>query len=98
MPSRKMEAVAYHEAGHAVAALLLHRPLRYVTIVPDKARGTLGHDLTPRRRTILEREIMVLLAGEVAEREFRGWHNRVGSRSDYEKAHNCARAICATDE
>jgi hypothetical protein len=98
MPSRKMEAVAYHEAGHAVAALLLHRPLRYVSIVPDKERGILGYDLMPRRRTLLEREIMVLLAGEVAEEEFRGWRNRVGARSDYDKAHKCARAICETDE
>jgi hypothetical protein len=93
-----MEAIAYHEAGHAVAALLLHRPLRYVTIVPDKERGILGYDLTPRRRTSLEREIMVFLAGEVAEEEFRGWRNRVGSRSDYAKAHSYARAICETAE
>jgi hypothetical protein len=93
-----MQAIAYHVAGHAVAAVLLHRPLRYVTIVPDKERGILGYDLTPRRRTLLEREIMVLLAGEVAEEEFRGWRNRVGSRSDYEKVHNCTQAVCETDE
>jgi hypothetical protein len=31
----QLEAVAYHEAGHAVAAWLLNIPLRKVTIVPE---------------------------------------------------------------
>lgn len=31
----QLEAVAYHEAGHAVAAWLLHIPIRKVTIVPE---------------------------------------------------------------
>ncbi len=33
--------VAYHEAGHAVAYWVLHRPLLHVTIIPDN--DCLGH-------------------------------------------------------
>jgi hypothetical protein len=33
--------VAHHEAGHAVAAIYLDRPMLYVTIVPDDNSG--GH-------------------------------------------------------
>lgn len=36
----KLKATAYHEAGHAVAAFLLHRGFRRVTIVPGE--GFLG--------------------------------------------------------
>jgi ATP-dependent Zn protease len=34
---------AYHEAGHAVAAYELRLPFRYVTIIPDEEKMTLGH-------------------------------------------------------
>ena len=32
----KDSTVAYHEAGHAVAAFWLHRPICKVTIIPDE--------------------------------------------------------------
>lgn len=33
---RKLERIAFHEAGHAVAAILMDVPFRCVTIVPDE--------------------------------------------------------------
>jgi ATP-dependent Zn protease len=42
--------VAYHEAGHAAAAIWHGRALRRVTIVPDKEEGSLGHVARRKRR------------------------------------------------
>ncbi|HZU75486.1 MAG TPA: hypothetical protein VFA70_01905, partial [Dehalococcoidia bacterium] len=38
-----LEVAAYHEAGHAVAHVLLRRGFTEVTIVPDEAAGSAGH-------------------------------------------------------
>jgi hypothetical protein len=44
---RKLKEVAYHEAGHAVAAVVYGQSFRYLTIRPDKEEGTLGHVTYP---------------------------------------------------
>ena len=94
---RTLEATAYHEAGHAVVALDLRRAVRYLTIVPEG--GSLGHvanakppasfqpDLNSDRKTgaWIEREVMIGLAGLVAEGIFRGRHNHIGASSDLHK-------------
>jgi len=41
--SRAREALAHHEAGHAVAALVTGGRFEYVTIKPDEKSGNLGH-------------------------------------------------------
>ena len=38
MESTHDEATAYHEAGHAVAALALGRPVDHVSVLPDRER------------------------------------------------------------
>jgi ATP-dependent Zn protease len=40
---RRLEATAYHEAGHAVVSVLLGRACKHVTIVPDETQDSLGH-------------------------------------------------------
>ncbi len=80
-----LEATAYHEAGHAVAAHLLHTGLRSVTIVPNKAEDTAGEtltglggrfkgqpdvEITPAIRDWLERRIRVSMAGDIAQRRY----------------------------
>ena len=81
---RKDEAVAYHEAGHAVTNFELGRKIRKVTIIPtedysgacfdykllDSMADTYGDTPTVRRR--VEREIMGKFAGQLAEDRFRG--------------------------
>jgi hypothetical protein len=39
----KAETIAYHEAGHAVMAWLLHVPIRRATIVAEEEAGSAGH-------------------------------------------------------
>jgi ATP-dependent Zn protease len=45
---RQLERTAYHEAGHAVAAYVVHRGNRSVSIIPDESDGTLGHHHSAR--------------------------------------------------
>jgi hypothetical protein len=80
-------ATAYHEAGHAVAATAYGKGIRRqgATIVPD-LKGALGsvwmrkhipgdpsvaYSLTGRMRLRIEEDIMVSLAGPIAQRCFR---------------------------
>jgi hypothetical protein len=94
-------ATAYHEAGHAVAAMAYGKGIRRqgATIVP--AKGELGSVwmlkhipgdpsvdlLTPRMRVRIEEDIIVSLAGGAAQRKFRPSSVRsYHARSDREAA------------
>ena len=64
------EATAYHEAGHAVMALALGRPVACVSIVPGREfLGTcdFGKAVFRPSEDWLEREILIALAGAAAE-------------------------------
>ena len=81
-----LKATAYHEAGHAVVALLLGSKVRKITIAPEQeARdaGTVGYitrtpltrnsiewDLSGPNRWRVEKDVECLLAGEIAQRQF----------------------------
>jgi hypothetical protein len=68
-------ATAYHEAGHAVAALALGRPVQRVTILPDREHLGLclfGKGAFRPTEDWLEREILIALAGLAAEARFTG--------------------------
>jgi ATP-dependent Zn protease len=75
-------AIAYHEAGHAIVFFLLtKKPPRELTIVGTKdAQGQVKHsnlfrgiqldvDNSDRSRLAAERNIMIALAGEIAQRK-----------------------------
>jgi hypothetical protein len=95
-------ATAYHEAGHAVAAMAYGKGIRRqgATIVPDAERAAgsvymLKHVpgdpsvdlLTGRMRLRIEEDVIVSLAGGVAQREFRASSIRsYHGRSDREAA------------
>ena len=79
------EALAYHVAGHAVAAYILRQRFSKVSIVDDADNlGHLAHggphskgfhpewDDSPRTRTQAEKEIMVYFAGAAAEKILTG--------------------------
>ena len=98
---------AFHEAGHAVAAVLQRKRLRKVTIVPDKESGDLGCTFTERfgtlfheahvgrkQRGLIEREVMVLLAGPEAEALASGRRNHVGAFSDYQGSCDLLDYLC----
>jgi hypothetical protein len=75
-------AIAYHEAGHAVAALELGVAIRKVTIIPDAdtlgkmVRGKLFGRVRPdidspsKSRPVVERQLLLLFAGHAAESRF----------------------------
>jgi hypothetical protein len=106
------ESTAHHEAGHAIAALHLRRPFHHASIVPDEERGTLGHaccpnrikpnawrsELSTRRRSILEQDIMVRLAGGIVEERFTGRNNPDGCVDDESDAFASALVITDGDD
>jgi ATP-dependent Zn protease len=64
------EATAYHEAGHAVVALALGRPIHRVSVLPDGQFLGLcqfGKGVFRPSEDWLEREILIALGGVAAE-------------------------------
>lgn len=100
MKNGALAATAYHEAGHAVASLYLFRPIRKVTIIPDKKSGNAGacHNkgrrylegidvqISGRKRDRMFDEIKIYFAGMKAQRRFnkRSVRNWQGSQ-DFKK-------------
>ncbi|MFO1064594.1 MAG: cell division protein FtsH [Pirellulales bacterium] len=83
-------ATAYHEAGHAVMALALGRPLEKVTIAPGKipyGPATLGMCKIQKGRfkpskDELEDDMLILLAGMAAESQVTGRYCKQGAAYD----------------
>ena len=68
-------ATAYHEAGHAVVALALGRPVHRVSVLPDRERLGLcefGKGVFRPSEDWLEREILIALGGIAAEARHTG--------------------------
>jgi ATP-dependent Zn protease len=76
--SNRDAVTAYHEAGHAVMALALGRPIHRVTIEPNHrflGRCELGSGRFRPSDDVLEIEVLILLAGPVAEARHTGRFN-----------------------
>jgi hypothetical protein len=81
----RLNATAYHEAGHAVMALALGRPIHRVTVVPNQ--NYLGACQIQKGRfkptqDWLEDEILILFAGMVAEAQVTGRYCPTGASQD----------------
>jgi ATP-dependent Zn protease len=79
------EATAFHEAGHAVVALVLGRPVQRVSVLPDRER--LGRCEVRKGRfrpseDWLEREILIALGGIAAEARHTGNYAWDGAARD----------------
>jgi ATP-dependent Zn protease len=87
-------ATAYHEAGHAVAALALGRPVQRVSILPDRER--LGHCAFGKAvfrpsEDWIEREMLIALAGLAAEARHTGTYEWEGAARDQQYVAGLAR-------
>src|SRR6185436_14159619 len=69
------ESTAFHEAGHAVVALVLDRPVHRVSVLPNHERlgqCEFGKGRFKPSEDSLEREILIALAGLAAEARHTG--------------------------
>src|SRR6516164_4512866 len=69
------EATAYHEAGHAVVALALGRPVQRVSVLPNHehlGRCEFRKSVFRPSEDWLEREILIMLGGIAAEARHTG--------------------------
>ena len=76
---------AYHEAGHAVMALLMGRSVQKVSIIPSQNRlgaCTIQKGRAKQVQDKLEAEILILLAGMAAEGRKSGHYNVQGASQD----------------
>lgn len=94
-------ATAFHEAGHAVLAITLGRPVEKVTIERNSLR--LGQVQMSKRRgqpikDALEAQALILLAGVVAEARIVGRYNWPGAQQDMIGVRQLARYRGATDK
>lgn len=79
------ENTAYHEAGHAVVALALDRPVHRVSVLPTQAYlGTCEFRKGVFRpsKDWLENEILIALAGPASEARQRGKYEWGGAGRD----------------
>jgi len=89
-PENSRRATAYHEAGHAVMAVLLGRPIEKVTVSPGQLQAggsRLGVCKIQKGRTKpskngLQDDVMILLAGMVGESLATGRYNQAGATQD----------------
>ena len=105
--------VAYHEAGHAVAAFDQRLRYKYVSIIPDD-KGSLGQvqlasfpedfqpdiDVTLRDRLRIEKIVIINFAGSMAEAKYRGEEPEYGAEcaDDWKSAMDLASYACGSPE
>ena len=84
-PPQYDSATAYHEAGHAVVALALDRPVHRVSAVPGRelvGKCEFGKGVSRPTDDWVEREILIALAGMAAEAQHTGAYDRVAAGRD----------------
>ena len=93
---KRIEVNAYHEAGHAVCAMLQDVSFKYVTIKPNKANGSqsqcksfrraparIEYDDSPRVRRWIDSEVIIFAGGYVAQQFFAKKRIFGGARGDW---------------
>jgi ATP-dependent Zn protease len=57
-PTKQLQATAYHESGHVIAALYFDLSFEYVTIKPNIKENSLGHVQYTTKRAVRKSRIM----------------------------------------
>lgn len=86
-------ATAYHEAGHAVVAMSLGRPVLKVSILPKQDFLGVCHfakGVFRPSRDWLEQEVLIALAGMASESAHLGHADRAGAARDLRYARRLA--------
>ncbi len=101
MTENVIQTVAFHEAGHAVACIIMSRAFDSVLATieggrcswkSDQLRSWAAADSFPRKP--VEVEIVVTYAGVTAERKLTGRHTPLGDDHDQDRATLLASKIC----
>ena len=102
VPQRERKLTAYHEAGHAIAAMGLpeHEPVHQVTIVPRGQAGGMTiylpqEDTAYYSKKYMEEQLITLLGGRVAEALMLG-DISTGASNDLMRATTMARKMVGT--
>ena len=98
-PTPAETATAYHEAGHAVIALVLGRPVQRVSIQPNQLRlgqCELKKGTFRPSQDALETEILILLGGLAAEARHTGQDGWGGASHELRGVRNLSRMRAAT--
>ncbi|MBY0231107.1 MAG: hypothetical protein K2W96_17620 [Gemmataceae bacterium] len=99
-PTPEQVATAYHEAGHAVAALALDRPVAKVSILPRRdflGICAFGKAVFRPSEDWLEREVLIALAGMAAEARHTGGYDREAAGRDLLHAGRLAKQRAGND-
>lgn len=93
----KQRLVAYHEAGHAVMAMILGRPISIISTISSGELGgvCLLSSEKKEQETLkdVEKEILTLLGGRASSEVLLGEKDR-GSIGDFERATKILRSSC----
>src|SRR5688500_7272314 len=84
------QTTAYHEAGHAVVALALGRPVQFVSIRPNREHLGIcefGKGVFRPSEDWLEREILIALGGVAAEARLTGDYAWDAAGRDFRYVH-----------
>lgn len=101
----RLTATAFHEAGHAVMAVSLGRPVQKVSISPAQLHsgGTrlgvceLQKGRTKASKDAVEDEVLILFAGMVAESQFTGSYCQRGASRDLNAIRRLMQARAANE-
>lgn len=107
---KDLERLAYHEAGHAVAAYLMNLRFKTVSIISKETGFERCHftkwpknyyqerNRSPKSRNLIEKEVTTVVAGHLSERMLAGETEPIGEHHDVTMAQKLLDSLCGSTE